>query len=295
MASSNREASISKTLTYEGGFTDNPNDPGGATNWGITIADARLYWKHDASPADVKAMPKSVAINIYRQKYWAKLGCDDRPAGPDFVDFDFGVNSGTARALKLRSTLDARQLSPINYVKAQTQARMSFLQNLRTWQFFGKGWGSRVANVQATGVRMAVEAVGKPVGPSMERRSAEASSRSTKHTTAATATAGSSPILAHLGALDTSTEIGLCVLGLVVGFGLLYFIWHAVHNSHLAAAYKDQIPCEPTSQTSGPELKSDGTLSPSSSSPQPPASSTGSASSTSSPSLCTLCQRALPT
>jgi lysozyme family protein len=293
MASSNREASISKTLTYEGHFTDNPNDPGGATNWGITIADARLYWKHDASPADVKAMPKSVAINIYRQKYWARMECDDQPAGPDFVDFDFGVNSGVSRALAYRKRFAG--LSPIKYVKAQTQARMSFLQNLRTWQFFGKGWGKRVADVQATGVRMAVEAAGKPVGPSMERRSSEAASRSTKHTTAATATAGSSPILAHLGSIDTSTKVGLCVLGLVVGFGLLYFIWHAVHASHLAAAYKDQIPCEPISPTSGPELNSTGTQSSYSSSLPPPASSTGSASSTSSPSLCTLCQRPLPT
>jgi lysozyme family protein len=90
------EASISKTLTYEGGYTNDPRDPGGATNWGITIFDARLYWKHDASPADVKAMPKSVAIDIYRQKYWAKMGCDDRPSGVDFVEFDFGVNSGVA-------------------------------------------------------------------------------------------------------------------------------------------------------------------------------------------------------
>jgi lysozyme family protein len=295
MTALNREASIGKTLGYEGGWTNDKHDPGHATNWGITIADARLYWKHDASPSDVKNMPRSVAIGIYRDKYWAAMGCDDRPAGPDFVDFDFGVNSGVSRALKLRRTLDAKKLSPINYVKAQTSARLSFLQNLRTWQFFGKGWGRRVADVQATGVRMAVQAAGKPVGPSMERRAAEAASKATKHTAGATATAGSSPILAHLGALDTSTEIGLCVLGLVVGFGLLYFIWHAVHASHLAAAYKDQIPCEPTSQTSGPELKSDGTLSPSSSSPLPPASSTGSASSTSSPSLCTSCQRALPT
>lgn len=295
MTALNRERSISKTLGYEGGYTNNKHDPGHATNWGITIEDARLYWKHDASPADVRRMPKSVAIGIYRDKYWHAMGCDDRAPGPDFVDFDFGVNSGVSRALRLRRTLDARNLSPISYVKAQTSARLSFLTNLRTWQFFKGGWSSRVADVQATGVRMAVEAAGKPVGPSMERRSAEAASKATKHTAGATATAGSSPILAHLGSLDTSTEIGLCVLGFVVAMGLLYFIWHAVHASHLAAAYKDQIPCEPTSTTSGSELKSDGTLSPSSSSLPPPASSTGLVSSTSSPSLCASCQKALPT
>jgi lysozyme family protein len=220
-------------------------------------------------------MPKSVAVNIYRQKYWAKMGCDDQPAGPDFVDFDFGVNSGVKRALAYRRALAPQKLSPIKYVKAQTAKRMGFLQGLCTFSVFGNGWSKRVADVQATGVRMAVEAAGKPVGPSMDRRSREATSSSNKHTGAATATAGSSPIVAHLGGLDTATTVGLCALGLVVGFALLYFIWHAVHNTHLAAAYKDQIPCEPTSQTSGPDLRSTGNPLPSSSSPPLQVSSTG--------------------
>ena len=82
MTASNREAAISKTLTYEGGYTNDPRDPGGATNWGITIADANAYWKKGATPADVQAMPKSVAIDIYREKYWAVMGCDDRADRP---------------------------------------------------------------------------------------------------------------------------------------------------------------------------------------------------------------------
>ena len=91
MTASNREAAISKTLTYEGGYSNHPADPGGPTNWGITIIDARKHWKANATAADVKAMPKSVAIDIYRKKYWAVMNCDARPAGVDFVDFDLGV------------------------------------------------------------------------------------------------------------------------------------------------------------------------------------------------------------
>jgi lysozyme family protein len=141
-----------------------------ATNWGITIFDARLYWKHDASPADVKAMPKSVAIDIYRQKYWAKMGCDARPTGVDFVEFDFGVNSGVARALAYRKTLDPQNLKPVAYVKAFCAKRSSFLHGLKTWSVFGKGWGRRVADVEATGVRMALGAAGKPVAPGSRRK-----------------------------------------------------------------------------------------------------------------------------
>ena len=275
MAASNRAASISKTLTYEGGFTDDPRDPGGATNYGITIGDARAYWKYGATKADVKAMPLAVAIGIYQSKYWHRMNCDARPVGPDFVDFDYGVNSGVGRVTTLRRRLDPLKLSPINYVKRACAERMSFLRALCTFKVFGKGWSRRVADVEATGVRMAVEAAGKPVAPSMEKRSADASAKATAHTTAATATASSPGILHHLATLDTSSKVGLCVLGAAVVLAAIYFIWHAVHNTHRAAAYKDQIPCEPTSQTSGPALRSTGTPLPSSSSPLPRVSSTG--------------------
>jgi lysozyme family protein len=119
-----------------------------------------MYWKPNATAEDVKAMPKSVAIDIYRQKYWAKMGCDDRPAGVDFVDFDLGVNSGVGRTASFRKALDPQNLSPVAYVKAHSAKRMSFLQSLRTWSVFGKGWGKRVADVEAFGVRLALGAKG---------------------------------------------------------------------------------------------------------------------------------------
>jgi lysozyme family protein len=230
MTASNREASISKTLTYEGGYTNDPRDPGGATNWGITIFDARLYWKHDASPADVKAMPKSVAIDIYRQKYWAKLGCDARPAGVDFVEFDFGVNSGVKRALAYRSALDPQKLKPVAYVKAYCAKRSSFLHGLKTWAVFGKGWGRRVADVEAAGVRMAAGAAGKPVAPVLKKEAAQNSGKAIGHSTAG---AGTGFTLPHID-FATLTGTALVVVGVVV---LAYFVWHAVQSNHRANAY----------------------------------------------------------
>lgn len=156
MTAANRERSIKKTLTYEGGYTNHPADPGGPTNWGITIADARHYWKPNATAADVAAMPLSVAVDIYRQRYWAPAGCDDLPAGMDLVVFDFGVNSGVSRALAyLKATPSGTTAARINNY---CDRRLAFLKALNTWGTFGKGWGSRVVDVRATALKMAAEA-----------------------------------------------------------------------------------------------------------------------------------------
>jgi lysozyme family protein len=237
LTASNREASISKTLTYEGGYTNDPRDPGGATNWGITIFDARLHWKPDATAADVKAMPKSVAIEIYRQKYWAKMGCDDRPAGVDFVDFDLGVNSGVGRTTQFRKVLDPQQLAPVAYVKAFCAKRSAFLHSLRTWEAFGKGWGRRVADVEATGVRMALGAAGKPIAPAMKKESASAAKKSIGHATAGATTSAGAPSLPDVSGIDVSHKAGMVLFGIVVTCFIAYFVWNAVQQGHRANAY----------------------------------------------------------
>lgn len=238
MTATNREAAISKTLTYEGGYTNHPSDPGGATNWGITIADARMYWKHDAAPSDVKAMPKSVAVDIYRQKYWAKMGCDDRPSGVDFVEFDFGVNSGVARSLAWRKQMDPLGLEPVGYVQRFCAKRQSFLEGLRTFSVFGKGWTRRVADVEATGVRMALGATGKPITPVLKKEAAKASKKAIGHTTAGTASGASLPALPDI---DVTSKAGIAFFAFCVVAAAAYFIWNAVQQSHRANAFKEAI------------------------------------------------------
>ena len=236
MTATNREAAISKTLEYEGGYTNHPSDPGGPTNWGITIKDARMYWKSDAEAADVKAMPKSVAIDIYRQKYWAKMGCDDRPAGVDFVDFDLGVNSGVGRTASFRKALDPQKLSPIAYVKAHSAKRMSFLQGLRTWSVFGKGWGRRVADVEAFGLRLAAGASGKPIAPVLKKEAASAAKKSIGHATAGATTSAGAPTLPDVSGIDVSHTVGRVLFGIGVTLIVAYFIWHAIQQGHRANA-----------------------------------------------------------
>lgn len=241
MTATTRDAAISKTLTYEGGYTNHPKDPGGPTNWGITIKDAQLYWKPDATAEDVKAMPKSVAIDIYRQKYWAKMGCDDRPAGVDFVDFDLGVNSGVGRTASFRKVLDPQKLSPVAYVKAHSAKRMSFLQGLRTWGVFGKGWGRRVADVEAFGVRLALGGQGKPVAPTLKKEAANAAKKSIGHATAGASTSAGAPSIPDLSGIDVTNTVGRILFGVGVTILVAYFVWNAIQQCHRANAYAAEL------------------------------------------------------
>jgi lysozyme family protein len=155
MTATNREASILETLRWEGGYSNDPGDSGGPTNWGITIWDARKYWRPTATAADVRVMPRSVAVDIYRDKYWktAYYDCDHLNAGVDLAVFDYGVNSGPSRARRaLMASIGGPSPDTIKRVCAY---RMTFLHNLSIWRLFGRGWARRVAGIQVTALKMA--------------------------------------------------------------------------------------------------------------------------------------------
>jgi lysozyme family protein len=165
------EDALARLLAHEGGYTNHPADPGGPTNFGITIADYRKYVKPSATAADVRAMTVEDAKAIYRAKYWDAQHCDDLPAGVDYAVFDYGVNSGIGRSgkvlrrvLKLSdatSAVDAAVIAAAHAVDAKTlvtaicDERLRFLKSLTTWPVFGKGWGRRVAEVKAAALAMA--------------------------------------------------------------------------------------------------------------------------------------------
>ena len=176
MAPPLRDCSCMKAATATVRF-----DPGGPTNFGITIADYRKYVKPDATADDVRAMNVDEAKAIYRSKYWDAMRCDDLPAGLDYAVFDYGVNSGIGRAGKVlrrvlhlpdaASTLTdaviraAKAADSKQTIAALCEERLAFLQSLRTWPVFGRGWGRRVAEVKAAALVMADAvsgAAGKP-------------------------------------------------------------------------------------------------------------------------------------
>jgi lysozyme family protein len=162
---------LERVLAHEGGYTDDPRDPGGPTNFGITIYDYRKYVKAAATAADVRRMSLAEAKDIYRSKYWDALSCDDLPAGVDYTLFDYGVNSGIGRAGKVARRVlglsDAdwrinsdviaalKKSEPTKVIVSINDERLQFLKSLRTWSAFGVGWGRRVAEVKAFSLELA--------------------------------------------------------------------------------------------------------------------------------------------
>ena len=101
-------------LAHEGGYSNHPSDPGGPTNFGITIFDYRKYVNPGATAADVRAMTVEEAKRIYRARYWDAQRCDELPAGLDYAVFDDGINSGIGRSAE-SSSPPARAVGPLSH------------------------------------------------------------------------------------------------------------------------------------------------------------------------------------
>ena len=179
MAAKTYDEALRLVLRSEGGYTNHPSDPGGPTNFGITIHDYRRYIKASGTAADVKAMKVEQAGVIYKARYWDAQECDHLPAGVDYCIFDYGVNSGIGRSekvlqrivgAKVDGQIGVKTLKAVDiYIAAHgvealiaaiCDERLAFLKSLKTWPVFGAGWGRRVAEVRRAAMKMA-RAAGK--------------------------------------------------------------------------------------------------------------------------------------
>lgn len=167
---SNFKTCLSVTLEYEGGYSDHPSDPGGATMQGITqkvYDEYRAREGKDAKP--VHEMYRAEMQTIYDLQYWDRAHCDELPKGIDLVVFDYAVNSGVGRAVKdlqrvvgcvvdgvagVGTVAAAVRADPATVINAVCDRRMTFLRSLKTWGTFGKGWSARVANVRSRALAM---------------------------------------------------------------------------------------------------------------------------------------------
>jgi len=156
----NYPQALKQVLKYEGGFSNHPNDPGGATMKGITQAVYDAWQRKNGLPTQsVRNISDAAVAAIYRQEYWDRIRGDDLPDGVDFAVFDFAVNSGVSRAAKyLQAVVGVTQDGQIGpqtiqatktYVAmAVTNKRLAFMQSLSIWSTFGKGWSARIADVK---------------------------------------------------------------------------------------------------------------------------------------------------
>lgn len=152
---SNFDQAFTELLGHEGGYSNNPADPGGETNWGVTVAVAR----ENGYVGPMKDMDQSVAKTIYSRKYWLPA-FDQLPYSVAFQVFDAAVNSGVGQAVRwLQRTVGTaddgklgpitmaavKEADPLKLVLLFNAERLTFMTNLSTWPSFSKGWARRVA------------------------------------------------------------------------------------------------------------------------------------------------------
>jgi lysozyme family protein len=150
------------TLREEGGYVDDPADPGGSTNMGITLATYRQWSDNpDLGPTQVRQMAERTARAIYRTLYWNPLRADALPAGVDLSVFDMGVNAGiwgSARLLQraLGFTGDevdgcigpetlgaAAKFETRMLVNDLAERQSAYYRSLFDFPTFGRGWLDR--------------------------------------------------------------------------------------------------------------------------------------------------------
>jgi lysozyme family protein len=102
MSESRFTTSLQFVLKWEGGYVNDPADPGGATNMGVTQKTYDAARQQKGLPSQpVRGLTQAEAEDIYRSHYWLPLKCDRLPAALDMVMFDTGVNMGIKEAVKL--------------------------------------------------------------------------------------------------------------------------------------------------------------------------------------------------
>ena len=158
------EEIIEVVLAHEGGFVDDPDDKGGATNWGVTQAVWEDFLEDEFTSEDVKGFTREQAIELYKEEFWIPSQSEKLPEEIREVYFEMCVNHGQRNAVKiLQSAVNAKGgnievdggIGP-NTIKASSVLKLWELQVERSgfyWNlvFVGSFYGKR--NNQAKFIR----------------------------------------------------------------------------------------------------------------------------------------------
>lgn len=245
---------------YEGGYTWDKGDPGGPTNYGITCYDlaqeeGKTMNSMAAWAGPVKAMPLSVADKIYQTKYASAIMFDNLPAGVDCCMMDYGVNSGVSRpinvaraivgvkgAAKMDATLltAIQKYDPTKFINAMCDERLQFMHAIKggaMWAEFGRGWGSRVANLRSYCAHLAAGGVHQtaPIAPDLSKTPTPKVTNTTTASTTSRSTSAVSVVAAggaaHLAGYHWGVVIGVVIVVALIGIG---YEWYQ-HNKAATA------------------------------------------------------------
>ena len=176
----NYDSFFNELIRHEGGFTDDPHDPGnqrgdghgnkGSTNLGVT---AKVWAEYTGKPAPIEVMKQLTRDDVkemYREKYWDAVCGDHLPSGVDVSVADFGVNAGPGRAAKrLQRVVAAKQdgaigprtlalvhdMEPVDILNKYADIRENYYRSLKTFDRYGRGWLRRNKEVLEKALKMA--------------------------------------------------------------------------------------------------------------------------------------------
>lgn len=156
---SNFKTAVAIILSHEGGYVNDPRDAGGETRYGIS---KRAY-----PNVDIKDLTREEAIAIYKRDYWDKVRGDSLPFGVALAVFDFAVNAGVDRSIKLlQRCVDAKQdgkfgditLAAVlahnkhGLMEELATGRILYYAGLDSFKTYGAGWTRRAVETLATGL-----------------------------------------------------------------------------------------------------------------------------------------------
>lgn len=169
----NFESSLKHLLAHEGGWSDHPADPGGATMKGVTLQVFREFKRNPhITKEELRNISDEDLATIYKKRYWDAVRADELLSGVDYAVFDCAVNSGPGRAIKILQTcvgttpdggFGSVTMAAVaqfqgdvakTLVKEYCEKRLDFLKSLKTFEVFGRGWERRVNEVEKTALEM---------------------------------------------------------------------------------------------------------------------------------------------
>jgi lysozyme family protein len=158
-------------LKREGGYVNDPQDNGGETNLGVT-RKAWIEWSGDRNP-NMRALTVFNVKPFYKRRYWDMVGGDLLPPALALALFDFGVNAGPGRAVKMLqkivgasadgsigpATLKAVQAyagakTLPEIIRQFTIAKKAYYCSLDDFPRFGKGWLGRCDETETECLRL---------------------------------------------------------------------------------------------------------------------------------------------
>ena len=151
-------------LSWEGGFVNDPRDPGGATNKGVTLATFRSVFGKDKTVKDLKKITDSQWMTIFKTKFWDRYKADSiKDEWITYLLVDWLWTSGPGNAiervqkflgLKIDGIVGNVTINKINSYNGKElftklwHLRENFIKTRAQYLIYGKGWLRRLNGIQ---------------------------------------------------------------------------------------------------------------------------------------------------